>query len=241
MDTSTQNSGNYQKNLRNGNAFSKHEERKQKLKQLAEKVQYEALLRFASNLGISAEDLLRILADIQGITPELGRRIDYLWVIEFGKVLVEVPRSILDLVIIPPKPLEVEGRKCSLFIHIDGLEHGFSIYHALNYKDYLPTHIRYHLYDGALDSPRNYLNEFFVNFMRVKDKSMTLVESELSLEVRYGEECPKSRVFEMELIEIETETLRYGLKYANGGVLKSVGNLPIKEIVRILKSVGAWE
>ncbi len=221
-------------------SFQKQEERKARLSQLAEKGLAE-LYKLASDLKIGSEDLLRILANVQGISPELGRRIDFLWQIRFGKVLIKAPKPELIPPITSPKPLEIE-RKCSLLIHIDALEHNLIAYFAINYKDFLTEHIEYPHYDEAIDRPRKYLNEFFVNFTRVKDKSMGLVESELSMEVRYDEECPKKyRVFEMEMIEIETETLRYGLKYANGRVLKSVGNIPIKEIIRILRREKVWE
>jgi hypothetical protein len=232
-----------------GSAFKEQEEGIKKFKGLAEKhgVKVDAadikkILKFAEYVKMDVESEMRILAGEQGLSPQERKKIRYLYAQEFGKVKTKVPRSILDLVVIPPEPLGIEGTKCSLLIHIDALEHKLIAYFAINYMDFLRERVEYQNYDGAIGRPRKYINEFFVNFTRVKDKSMGLVESELSMEVRYNEECPKKyRVFEMEMIEIETETLRYGLKYANGRVLKSVGNLPIKEIVRILKSVGAWE
>jgi hypothetical protein len=231
-------------------AFKAQETSIRKLKCLAEKhgvkvdsADIKKMLKFAEYIKMDVESELRVLADEQGLTPQQRKRIRYLYDIEFGKVLVKVPPAeLIPPKVIPPEPLTIEGRSCSLLVHIDALEHNLIAYFAINYKDFLIERIEYSRYDGAIERPRNYLNEFFANFIRAKDKSMSLVESELSMEVRYDEECPKKyRIFEIEMIEIETETLRYGLKYANGRVLKSVGNLPVKEIVGILKSVGAWE
>ncbi len=231
------------------NSFQKQEEGIKMFKELSQSkgvkedaANIKKILEFAEYVKFDVESVMHILAGEQSLSPEQIKKIRYLHAEEVGKVRVPAPRSILDLVIIPPEPLGIEGRKCSLMIHIDALEHNLIAYFAINYKDFLTEYVEYPSYDGAIEHPRNFMNEFFVNFTRVKDKSMGLVESELSLEVRYKEECPKKyRVFEMELIEIETETLRYGLKYANGRVLKSVGNLPVKEIVKILESVGVWQ
>jgi hypothetical protein len=250
MDINNENSGNYQKNLSTGSAFERQEESIKMLAELAQKQgieidsgNFKKILKFSEFVRVDVKSLLRILTGEQTLTPQQRKRIRYLYDIEFGKVYVRVPPAeLIPPKIIPPEPLRIAVPNCSLLIHIDALEHDLTAYFGINYMDFLIKHIEYMHYDGAIEPPRNYLNGFFANFMRVKDKSMSLVESELSMEVRYDEECPKKyRMFEMEMIEIETETLRYGLKYANGRVLKSVGNLPIKEIVRILKSVGAWE
>jgi hypothetical protein len=204
---------------------------------------FKKILELSDFVKIDVESVLRILTGQQTLTPAQRKRIRYLHAIALGKVYVKAPPAkLIPPKVIPPEPLTIEGRSCSLLVHIDALEHNLIAYFAINYKDFLIERIEYSRYDGAIERPRNYLNEFFANFIRAKDKSMSLVESELSMEVRYDEECPKKyRIFEIEMIEIETETLRYGLKYANGRVLKSVGNLPVKEIVGILKSVGAWE
>ncbi len=135
-----------------------------------------------------------------------------------------------------------EKKKCSSFIYIDGLEDSGTVYFALNHKDFLPTYVDYSEYDHVMDAVREYLNDFIRNFFRSKDKSMRLVEaSSPSQDTRYDEECPDSRRYEFELIDIETESLRYGLVYSKGMIVSSKGNLPLLRIVAVLKSIGAWE
>lgn len=242
MDTNTQNSGNYQENLTSGNAFTKHEERKRKLKKMVEKVQSEALLGLASKHKISAEELLRILAGIQGITPELGRRIDYLYVIEFGKVKIEVPKPFLNIDIVVPEPPKVEIRKCTTITRLSGLEDKNTIYDAVNSRDVHTDLVEYINYDHAIDPIATWLEEWTVKFFRKKDKAMRLVKAtELSISTHYDNECPKSRRFEFELIDIETGELRYGLIYTKGQITWSLGSLPLSEIIYVLKKIKVWE
>jgi hypothetical protein len=225
-----------------GSPYENQEEALRLLRALSEKyglakdLNYIGLIKLSEDLKIGIEDLVRILGGLQGVNSGLRKRIRYLHAIKLGKVSVKVPPAQL----IPEITPEIEGKRCILYVYIDALEHRFSVYFAINYKDLLPYYVD--RYDLGMNEIREYLNEFFVKFMRVKDKSMSLVESDLSEEVRYDGECPKNyRVFEVELIEIETETMRYGLKYSRGKVLKVVGNLPVNEIVRILKKSGYWE
>ena len=226
-----------------GRPYEDQEEALQSLRALSEKyglsgTNYLGLLKLSQDVKIGLESIVRILAGLQSIDPNERKRIRYLHILKLGKVSVKVPPAQL----IPETTPEIEGKRCSLFVYIDALEHRLSVYFAINYKDLLPSYIEYDRYDFAMNEIREYLNEFFVKFMRIKDKSMSLVESDLSGEVRYDNECPKKdRVFEVELIEIETETMRYGLKYSKGKVLKVVGNLPVNDIVKIIKRSGFWE
>jgi len=133
-------------------------------------------------------------------------------------------------------------KKCSGFEYVDGLEDRGTVYFAVNHKDFLPAYIDYSEYDHAMDAVRDYINEFMRTFFRSKDKSMGLVEaSSPSMDTRYGEECPDSRIYEFELVDIDSDQLKYGLVYSKGRVVFSKGNLPIDRIVLLLKSIGAWE
>lgn len=226
-----------------GSPYENQEEALRLLRALSEKyaasgTNYLGLLKLAQDLKIDVESVVRILAGLQSIDPFEKRKIGYLHALKLGKVSVKVPPAQL----IPEITLDIDRKRCSLFVFIDALEHKLSVYFAINYKDLLPNYVEYDQYDFAMKEIREYLNEFFVKFMRIKDKSMSLVESGLSGETRYDGECPKNhRVFEVELIEIETETMRYGLKYSKGKVLKVVGNLPVNDIVKILKRSNNWE
>jgi hypothetical protein len=220
-------SGNYQ------NAFEKHEQRKRKLKEVYQKVQPESLLYFIAKLGISAEDLLRILAGVQGITPELGRKIDLQWIIEFGTA--KVPE-----IAVPEPPVEI--KKCTAFTFLSGLEHGDILYLAINYREVLPFFEETETYDPrSLDEIRNFLDDWATTFVRRKDKAMKLVTAlKPSISTHFGHECPESRVFEFELFDIETEGTKYKLVYSKGKIVKSIGNLPT-QIVSLLKKIGKWE
>lgn len=257
------NSGAYQNEK---SAYQKHEERKNKLKKTVEKVQSEALLGLASKYKISADELLRILAGIQGITPELGRRIDYLYVIEFGKVKIEVPKPFLEPEIVSaepiketmkvsairepflkpeiivPEPPKVDIKKCTTITRLSGLEEKNTIYEAVNSRDVHTDLVEYKNYDHAIDTIATWLEEWTVKFFRKKDKAMRLVKAtELSISTHYDTDCPKSRRFEFELIDIETGELRYGLIYTKGQITWSLGNLPLSEIIYVLKRIGVWQ
>lgn len=81
----------------NGSAFQRQKERQQRIKDLAERYTYAALYLLATDLRLDPEGLLRIIGGVQGINPELARRIDYLWQIIFGTVYYPAPKSVLDM------------------------------------------------------------------------------------------------------------------------------------------------
>ncbi len=90
-------------------AFERQEERKRKLKELYEKYKFEALLKLASDLRIDAETLLRIMSGSQGIDVEIGKHIDWLWQVIFGKVKVEVPKADLREALISVQETEISA------------------------------------------------------------------------------------------------------------------------------------
>jgi hypothetical protein len=223
-------------------AFEKQEELKARLSKLAEKGLAE-LYKLASDLKISSEDLLRTLADVQGISPELGRMVDYLWQIRFGKVMVKVPPAeLIPPEIIVPEPPKIEIKKCTTFTRLSGLEDKNTLYEAGNYRDVQTHFVAYEDYDGAMDPVCAYIDNWVVKSFRKKDKSMSLVKvPKVSMSTHYGSECPESRRFEYELFEVETGKPRYFLIYTKGKVVKSEGNLPLSEIVSLLKKIGSWK
>lgn len=233
---STQNSGNYQ------NAFEKQEDHKRKMKESAEKYQFEGLLKLALAYGITSEYLLRILAGDQGIDPKLGKRIDYQWAIDFGTVKAKAPKPFLNLYIKVPEPPEIKIKMCTTFTRLSGLEDKNTLYEAPNYRDVLPTFVTYENYDNAMDPICVYLDDWAVKFFRKKDKSMRLVKvPKMSMSTHYAGDCPESRRFEYDFFDIESGKPRYFLIYTKGKIVKSQGNLPISEIVSLLKKIGAWE
>ncbi len=140
-----------------------------------------------------------------------------------------------------PKPV-IEVRKCSSFEYIDGLQDSGTVYFALNHKDFLPAYMEYTDYDHAMDEVRDFINEWIRNFFRSKNNAFGLVEANApSMDTRIEDECPDSRRYEFELIDIETEDLRYGLVYEKGKFTSIHGNLPISQIALMLKKIGAWE
>ena len=219
--------------------YEKHEERKNKLKELSQKVQYGALLGLASKLGISAEDLLRILAEVQGIYPELGRKIDLLWQIEFGTTKIQAPKPFLE------PGTEIKIKRCRTYTYLSGLEHGDIMYLAINHRDVLPDCGESDAYDHSMDPIRDHIDEWATTYMRRKDKAMELVKAlQPSISTHYGDECPASRYYEFELEEIQQEGKRYQLVYMKGKFIKLVGNIPQQEIAEIdslLKKIGTWE
>jgi hypothetical protein len=212
------------------NSYDKQEQHKERLIQLAEKAVTE-LYKLSFSLKISPEDLLRILADEQGITPELGRRIDYLWQIRFGTARVEVPKPFLPVI-----------KECRAYTYLSGLEHGDIIYMPINHRDTLPDCGEGDAYDHAMDPIRDYIDDWAATFMRRKDKAMQLVQAkEPSESPHYESECPDSRQYEFELID-EEEEKRYKIVYSKGKIIYSKGkNLPLEEIVSLLKKIGKWE
>ena len=220
--------------------YEKHEERKNKLKELSQKVQYGALLGLASKLGISAEDLLRILAEVQGIDPELGRKIDLLWEIEFGSVKIEVAKPFLNQN--TQEQLKNQLRKCRTETHLMGLEHGDIMYIAINHRDVRPYFEETETPDLDVVPVVEYINDWVTTFFRRKDKAMKLVKAlRPSMSTHYGHECPESRYYEFELIDNENEETKYRLIYSQGKIVKKIGNLPAIEIAALLKKIGKWE
>lgn len=226
-----------------GNAFEKQEERKRNLKELAEKYQYEGLLKLASRLGITPEDLMRILAGVQGIDEILDRRIDLLWIEKFGTVYIKVPKPFLNLDIRVPEPPTIDIKMCSAFTRLTGLEDKNTIYEAINTRHVLSNYVEPQNYNPtSINRIANWLEEWSVTFFRKKDKSMRIVKAtELSVSTHYGRDCPNSPRLEYELLDIETGEPRYGFIYTKGKIIWSIGNLPLSEISSIVKDLGVWE
>lgn len=223
-------------------AYEKHEEHKRKMKESAEKYQFEGLLKLASAYGITSEDLLRILAGDQGIDPELGKRIDYQWAIDFGTIKAKAPKPFLNLDIRVPEPPEIKIKMCTTFTRLSGLEDKNTLYEAPNYRDVLPTFVTYENYDNAMDPICAYLDDWAVKFFRKKDKSMRLVKvPKMSMSTHYAGDCPDARRFEYDFFDVETGKPRYSFIYTKGKIVKSQGALPISEIVFLLKKIGVWE
>lgn len=214
----------------NEGVFQKQEERKHKLKDLSGRYAYEALLRLASDLKIDAESLLRIMAGLQGITPALGKRIDYLWQIKFGKVTVEVPKPALEIEAIP---------QSSAYYYLDSLFGRRYLYLDPVYWDLLTEYVSEEEYDGALTRVRNKINAEIDVFF---EGELSVVPTEkISVATLQGAEIPQTRVFEFNIIDRDTKEPRYALKYYNGDVQIYYGNLPVDKIVAILRKEGAWE
>ncbi len=226
-------------------SYQEQEELKAQLSTLAEKGLAE-LYKLASELKIGSEDLLRMLANVQGISPELGRRIDYLWQIRFGKVHVKAPKSRLDEPeeLLAPRMPELGLPESSELSYIDGLrDHKTgNFYFAINHRDKLPRYVPPPQYDHGMDGIRPQVNSFFSEFLRHKNKSFLLYEAEdFSFDTRLGTEVPPYRIYELELIDIETESLKYGFRYGQGKVLFTHGNAPYARFSEILKAIGLWE
>lgn len=205
-------------------AFEKQEQRKDKLNQLAQKGLAE-LYKLSSDLTINSEDLLRILADVQGISPELGKRIDYLWQIRFGKVYYPAP-----------KPEIPESTAFSYHDHLVGKK---DPYIDPVHVDLLTEWVDEENYDGALTRVHDRINSALeVHF----GGHLSIDPAEkMSVDPRYGDEIPKTRIYELHIIDRYTNEARYGLKYFNGELQVHFGNLPFDKIVAILKEEGFWE
>jgi hypothetical protein len=200
------------------------------------------ILQFADDLKFDVESVMRIHAGIQSISPEQSKRIWYLYAKELGKVLVKAPKPFLNIDIRVPEPPEIEIEMCSAFTRLTGLEDKNTIYEAINTRDVLPNYVEVQNYDPThLNRIGNWLEEWSVDSFRKKDKAMRLVKAkELSVSTHYGSECPTSRRLEFELLDIETGKPRYGFIYTKGKIIRSLGNLPLSEIIPILKYLG-WE
>jgi len=201
-----------------------------------------AIDRLADDLKISSELLQKIIEKKEAITPGIARRLRYLYAIKLGKIKIKVPKPLLVPPIEVPPPPKVEIKKCTTFTRLSGLEDKNTIYEAENIRDVLPNFVEYKDYDHAMDPIGTWLEEWSVTFFRKKDKAMRLVKAaELSMSTHYQNECPESRRFEYELIDIETGKPRYGFIYTKGKIIWSLGHLPLPDIIFVLKKIGAWE
>lgn len=199
---------------------------------------YVGLIKLSQDLRVELESIVRILGGLQGVDPEQGKKIRYLYAIKMGKVHIEVPKPFLE----PPKPPELEIRKCSTLTALSGLEHGTTLYMASNHRDVLPYFIEHENYDGAMNPVRVWIDDWATNSFRKKDKAMGLVIApELSISTHHQNDCPEARRYEYELIDNYTEEIKYGIKYTQGKIVWSKGNLPLQDIVSILKNIGKWE
>lgn len=219
--------------------FEKHEQRKKEIIELYQKTEFRDLRLLTYRLGMSADDFLGILEGSQGIDPELGRRIDYLWQIKFGTTKIQAPKPYLE------PGTEIKIKKCRAYTYLSGLEHGDIMYLAINHRDVLPDCGESDAYDHSMDSIRDHIDEWATTYMRRKDKAMELVKAlQPSISTHYGDECPTNRYYEFELEEIQQEGKRYRLVYMKGKIIKLVGNIPqqeIAEITELFKKIGKWE
>jgi hypothetical protein len=124
-----------------GSGFQKQEQKKRKLKDLAQRYTMAALYLLASDLRLDHESLLRILGGVQGINPPLGKRIDHLWQIKFGKVEVEVPKPAIS------EPTLEEIEKSSAFYYRDGLKGIEKTYKEVVHWDILTEYVSESEYD----------------------------------------------------------------------------------------------
>jgi len=209
------------------NAFERNKEREEKLRKLAEKPLTELYL-LSQELKITAEDLLMILAGDQGITPELGRRIDELYNIKFPPEL--------------PIPIEIEipeVKECTMVVYTDYMIGKKEKYFSPEHRDFLTSDIRYDQYDGALGRVRSGINRLFEGFF---GNNLSISESET---ISYDEaECTKFRRYEFVIIDTLNEGGDvYQFQYMNGRtVYHTQGLSKIKaDIEQILRVEGAWE
>ncbi|HEY9245287.1 MAG TPA: hypothetical protein VIO11_00420 [Candidatus Methanoperedens sp.] len=215
--------------------FKKHEQRKSKLKDLAEGYAYAGLYLLASDLRLDTESLLRIIGGVQGITPELGRRIDYLWQIKFGTVYYPAPKSVLDM------DIDIETiEKSSAFYYKDTMVGKKDEYLDPIFWDILTEQISEEEYkkNNALARVRNkiipLLDAFFENlYVRPSEN--------ISVATLFGSERRKNRTFELHIIDRYTKVVRYALSYSQGDIQVSEGNLEADKIVYIVRTEGDWE
>lgn len=230
----------------------------QKIKDLAP---YEALFKLASDLKIDIESLMKILAGIQGIDIELGRRIEYLWQIRKGKVHVPVPKAELvpekKFEPIPIEPEEFETIKgCSYFSTADEKEEEYrdglistkgSVTFVMNHRDILTEFVSVEDYDGALKVVLKEIDKIFLKFINERNGNFGLGDfaKALSSGTVPSGQCTDSRKYEFEARRYEDGeyVFAYGLKYSNGVVSDVVGFEQgiIAEISNKLWMVGVWE
>ena len=196
---------------------------KNKLKEVSEKVGLGGLLGLKTKLGVSAEDFLQILADVQEITPPLTRIIDHLWSIEFGTVYHPEPQK-------PELPIE-----STLYDAIFNLAGKKETYKISNIKDILNILIEDINYDGALHrvTPeiKYILNVFF--------KGHLSMEEGRGISSGTTSEVPEFRKFELEILEDKEH--QYIFIYGRGTLINSIGDLPVEKIIAVLRKEGKWE
>jgi hypothetical protein len=218
----------------NENAFQSHKESEQKIKDLAERYTYAALYLLATDLRLDPEGLLRIIGGVQVINPELARRIDYLWLENFGTVYYPAPKSVLDM------EIELETiEKSSAFYFKDSLVGKKDPYKDPVFWDILPDYISEQEYNnGALTRVRNKIIPLLDDFYKNLYVSPT---ENISVATLYGSEIRKYRTFELHIIDRETKVVQYGLSYYQGALQVSYGNIPTEKIIYILRTEGIWE
>ena len=217
------------------NAFESHKESEQKIKDLAEIYTFAALYLLATDLRLDPEGLLRIIGGVQGINPELAKRIDYLWLQNFGTVYYPAPKSVLDM--------EIELgtiEKSSAFFYRDPMIGIKEEYKDVVFWDILTEQINEQDYDkdNALFRIRQKIIPVLDNFYQ----HLYVSPSEhISVATLFGDERRKNRTFELHIIDRETKEVQYSLSYSQGDLQVSDGNLQTDIIVYLLRSEGYWE
>jgi len=219
----------------NGNAFKRQKERQEKTIDLAEIYTYAALYLLATDLRLDPEGLLRIIGGLQGINPELGKRIDYLWLEKFGTSYYPAPKSVLDM------EIEIGTiEKSSAFFYRDPMHGIEKEYKDVVFWDILTEQINEQEYnkDNALFRVRKKIIPVLDKFY----KTLYVSPSEhISIATLFGDERRKHRTFELHIIDTKTKSVQYSLSYSQGDLQVSDGNLQTDVIVYILRTEGIWE
>jgi hypothetical protein len=227
----------------NANAFQRQKERQEKIIDLAQRYTYAALYLLAKDLRFDHESLLRVIGGLQGISPELGRKIDNLWLEYFGTSYYPAPKSVLDM------EIELETiEKGSAFFYRDPLYGKKDPYKDMVLWDILPDFTSEQEYDNALTRVRNKIIPVIDDFYKTLYVQLTL---NISISTLYGPERRANRTFELHIIEREERDadkplykVQYGLSYSNGSLQVLEGDIPeetVYKIIYILKSEGNWE
>lgn len=223
----------------NLNAFERHEESKNRLKNLYERYTYAALYLLATDLRLDTESLLRIIGGLQGMSQELRKRINLLWVIKFGTTYFPAPRPVLE-----PEMETME--KGSAFFYRDPLYGEKDPYKDLVLWDILPNFISEQDYNNALTRVRNKIIPLMDEFYKTLHVEPT---ENISVATLYGPERREHRTFELHLIDRETDRntdivtykVKYALAYSQGEMQVCDGNLPVESILNILRAEGDWQ
>lgn len=240
------------------NAYTKHEERQKKLNDLVK----DALSNLVSELRIDIDSLLRIMLGLQGIDPDLGRRIDELWQLRKGK-MIPAPKAevVPEKKFEPPKPKPIEApeveKKCIQFGYEDALydDETNNEYMSIDHIDSLPEFGDKEDYEYAMKKIRRDVNLFFAEYFVHKGKFFTLKEADdVEPNVLYNDECPKFRTYEFVIVDLEDnpshrwfipgENAKYYFKYGNGRIIEyypKKGRVPWEEFASTLKMTGLWE